>query len=76
MMLAYFGPETILPVWSTLAAAAGCALVFGKQVLRLASQALRRLGQVVLLRGRGPEPAGSARLGPPGRLARPDRVQA
>ena len=46
MLFAYFGPETVLPATSALAAAVGFLLMFGKQAGRLAvafaSRLLRR----------------------------------
>lgn len=36
MIFAYFGPDTVLPLTSTLAAVVGVALMFGKQTFRLA----------------------------------------
>lgn len=35
MIFAYFGPETVLPLTSTLAAVAGVALMFGRQTFRV-----------------------------------------
>ncbi len=43
MLLAYFGPETTLPVTSALAAVAGFGLMFGRQVIRVARVVLRRM---------------------------------
>ena len=34
MIFAYFGPETVLPLTSTLAAVGGVGLMFGKQSFR------------------------------------------
>ncbi len=36
MLFAYFGPETLLPLTSVLAAVAGFVLMFGRQVFRVA----------------------------------------
>ena len=36
MIFAYFGPDTVLPLTSALAAVVGVALMFGKQTFRLA----------------------------------------
>ena len=43
MLFAYFGPETVLPATSALAALAGFALMFGKQALRMAGLLVRRV---------------------------------
>lgn len=40
MIFAYFGPETVLPLTSVLAAVTGVALMFGRQV--------RLVGKIVL----------------------------
>jgi hypothetical protein len=42
MLFAYFGPETVLPATSMIAAVAGCLLMFGKQAGRLAALMVRR----------------------------------
>lgn len=47
MLLAYFGPETVLPLTSILAAVGGFVLMFGRQVARIGSLALRRLGRLL-----------------------------
>jgi hypothetical protein len=41
MLLAYFGPETVLPATSALAALAGFALMFGGQAIRMAGLFVR-----------------------------------
>jgi hypothetical protein len=43
MLFAYFGPETVLPATSMIAAVAGCLLTFGKQAGRFATSMVRRL---------------------------------
>ncbi len=42
MLFAYFGPETVLPATSALAAVAGFVLMFGKNAGRLAWMAATR----------------------------------
>jgi hypothetical protein len=42
MLFAYFGPETVLPATSMIAAVAGCLLMFGKQAGRVAALMVRR----------------------------------
>jgi hypothetical protein len=43
MLLAYVGPETVLPLTSTLAAVLGVVLMFGRQAGRLALGVCRRV---------------------------------
>ena len=43
MLLAYVGPETVLPLTSTLAAVLGVVLMFGRQAGRLVLGACRRV---------------------------------
>jgi hypothetical protein len=43
MVFAYFGPETVLPATSAIAAAAGFLLMFGKQAGRFAALMVRRI---------------------------------
>ena len=63
MLLAYFGPETVLPITSLLAAIGGVVLMFGRQSFRLASYALRRLGRLVGFGRTTPQaPAAAGRL--------------
>ncbi len=55
LILAYFGPETVLPVTSILATVAAVVLMFGKSMLRLVAGWVRRAS----LRGRhGQTPSG------------------
>jgi hypothetical protein len=55
MVFAYFGPETILPATSTLAAIFGFILMFGRHACHLAGQLARRIFRVVR-----PKPRSSA----------------
>ncbi len=48
VVLAYFSPETFLPLTSVIASAVGVFLLFGNTVLRLARRTLR----TVTMRGR------------------------
>ena len=60
----YFGPETLMPVASALAAAVGAILMFWRRGLAL----LRRLAARVFRRGAGPAGAAGtdpARVPPP-----------
>ena len=63
MLFADFGPETFMPLTSTIAAVAGLLLMFGKQTFRFLGLALRRSTD---LRGRtskpGPERSGIGHL--------------
>jgi hypothetical protein len=43
MLLAYFGPETVLPATSMIAGVAGFLLMFGKQAGRFAAMMVRRI---------------------------------
>jgi hypothetical protein len=49
MLLAYFGPETVLPITSAIAGAAGVLMMFGRGIFRapkrLVLAATRFLGQ-------------------------------
>jgi len=42
LILAYFGPETVMPVTSILATIAAVVLLFGKSMLRLVAGWVRR----------------------------------
>ena len=53
MLLAYFGPETMLPLTSIIAAASGVILVFGRNTLRFLSIAKNK---ALSLAGRSPKP--------------------
>ncbi len=48
MLLAYFGPETFLPVTSAIAGVVGVLLMFGRSSYRLIIEASRRLLSVVM----------------------------
>jgi hypothetical protein len=43
MVFAYFGPETMMPIASVIAASVGAVLFFGKNVLLFGRGVLRRL---------------------------------
>lgn len=43
MLLAYFGPETVLPLTSLLAGAAGVFLMFGRAILKVVRRVFRVL---------------------------------
>lgn len=72
-ILAYFGPETILPVTSVLAAVAGVFLMGGRQAIRFAGLALRTLGRSV---GIGPKPPAKPIARPAGRRVRREHADA
>lgn len=42
MLFAYFGPETVLPLTSVVAAVVGVLMMFGQRALHLAKWAIRR----------------------------------
>jgi hypothetical protein len=65
LILAYFGPETVLPVTSILATFAAVVLMFGKSLFRLIAYWVRRAS----FRGRH----GQASAGPHFGLGRPRR---
>ncbi len=64
MILAYFGPETVLPMTSIVAAAVGVVMMFGRNSLRFALMFARRAFRFVAKgsRGRRPEPNRAALL--------------
>ena len=68
MLLAYLGPDTVLPLTSTLAAVAGFGLMFGRQLSRfllmIVSTAARR----------SPSTAKPSRPRPKRATTRPDKV--
>jgi hypothetical protein len=43
MLLAYFGPETMMPVASIIAAAVGVAMMFGRNLVMLGRGLVRRV---------------------------------
>ena len=67
MIFAYFGPETVLPVTSILAAAVGGVMMFGRTSLRFALMFARRAFRFLArgFRGRRPEPRGATIAGQP-----------
>ena len=76
VILAYLGPETMLPVTSAVAGVAGVVLLFGRSSLRWASGAAR--GLVSMVRPR-PKPGAKARKigkGPVRRIASPRTTRA
>jgi hypothetical protein len=46
MLFAYFGPETVLPLGSALAAVLGVFLMFGRQVIFMMRLALGRISRL------------------------------
>lgn len=75
LILGYLGPETMLPVTSVVAGAAGVAMLLGRGAARWAFGLLRRLAAII---GLGPKPRPRARrigTGPVGPIAR-ERVRA
>ena len=72
-IFAYLGPETMLPMTSVVAGVAGVAMLFGRNSLRWAMRAGRRLASMV---GRRPKPrAGGRKIGngPVGRIEATER---
>jgi hypothetical protein len=68
-ILAYFSPETLLPVTSAVATVAGVAMMVGRGSLRLVARGYRRA-----LRRSGPARAGRGPLADPrGGHPHPDR---
>jgi hypothetical protein len=71
-IIAYFGPETFLPLTSVIAGVAGVVLMFGRTSWRFVVDALRRLLKLSPSAGSGPiptsTPAGTA--GPMSKRAR------
>jgi hypothetical protein len=67
MILAYFGPETVLPLTSIVAAAVGVVMMFGRNSLRFALMFARRASRLVarVFRGRRPEPRRATGAGQP-----------
>jgi hypothetical protein len=43
MLFAYFGPETMMPVASIIAAAAGVVMMFGRNILQFGRGVVRRV---------------------------------
>ena len=58
VIFAYLGPETVLPVTSALAGAAGVAMLFGRTLLRWATKTFKKL---VSSARQGSEPRAGAR---------------
>jgi len=52
MLFAYFGPETLMPLTSIVAAVAGVFLMFGKNTFRLIAGIFRNVGRAF---HRGPQ---------------------
>jgi hypothetical protein len=46
MLFAYFGPETVLPLGSALAAVLGVFLMFGRQVIFMTRRAFGRIARL------------------------------
>lgn len=55
-LFAYFGPETLMPLTSIVAAVAGVFLMFGKNTLRLIAGLFRGLGRTVRRESSVPTP--------------------
>jgi hypothetical protein len=72
MILAYFGPETVLPLTSIVAAAVGVVMMFGRNSLRFALMFARRASRFVArgFRGHRPEPRRATIAGQPRSRAR------
>ena len=51
MLFAYFGPETILPLTSVLAAVAGVFVIFGRMAVRVPVMLCRRM--IAIVKGQG-----------------------
>jgi hypothetical protein len=61
VIFAYLGPETVLPVTSALAGAAGVAMLFGRTSLRWAKKTFKRFASTA---GNGSKPrAGTRKIG-------------
>ncbi len=43
MLFAYVGPETMLPLWSVVAAAVGVVLMFGRNVMYMGRNFVRKI---------------------------------
>lgn len=43
MLFAYFGPETMMPVASVIAAAAGVVMMFGRNILQFGRGMIRKV---------------------------------
>lgn len=43
MLFAYVGPETMLPLWSMVAAAVGVVLMFGRNVMCMGRDLVRKV---------------------------------
>jgi hypothetical protein len=72
-LLAYFGPETMMPLASVLAAAGGAFLLFGRSIFGFFAKGLRGAGRAFGLGGAKPEvPVGR----PAGRRAPEDPTPA
>jgi len=76
MLFAYFGPDTVMPLTSILAAAVGFVLMFGRQAGRLAALAVTGAARRCGLRGRGAEPGSAAPARWGRRSDRPTAVRA
>ena len=68
MLLAYLGPEAVLPLTSTLAAVAGLVLMFGRQLSRFLFMIVSTTTR------RSPTTAKPARPRPKRATTRPDKV--
>lgn len=65
MLLAYFGPETMMPMTSVLAVVAGVFLMLGRQALMFCRIGLRKLGRLVgLVKTADPKPETTAQRNP------------
>lgn len=53
MLLAYLGPDTLLPMTSVFAAAVGFAAMFGKNGLTMAARCMKRLTRMQPIVTRG-----------------------
>ena len=56
MIFAYFGPETVLPLTSIVAAAVGVVMMFGRNTLRFALMFARRASRALAKGFRGHRP--------------------
>jgi hypothetical protein len=75
MIFAYFGPETTLPLSSTLACVLGVAMVFGRQFVRFASLLLRGVFRKVGIGKQTPMDPAWRRSGATVRLDGPARAR-
>lgn len=53
MLLAYIGPDTLLPMTSVIAAVLGCAAMFGRGFLVIAARVLRAVARIPGRKARG-----------------------